>query len=176
MSIYMLRSDLRSASKSDSFLVNLKWLLLSHTMHLLFLFRLGQSIGSIPVLGKLLRFMTEYMIRVVYASDISCLARIGPGLTFVHGHDIVIGADVVIGHGCKIFNGVTLGNKDTSQTSAGNQPTVGDNVTLSTGAKILGPVTLGDNVVVGANSVVIRDCASNTVVAGVPARVVRDFR
>lgn len=176
MSIRFLGRDLRSASQSDSFLMNAKWMIFTHTSHLLFFFRLGQSASKVPLIGKILKFFIEYFIRVVYASDISCLATIGPGLVFVHGHDIVIGADVVIGDCCKIFNGVTLGNKDTTQTSTGNQPVVGDNVTLSTGAKILGPVTLGDNVVVGANSVVIRNCDSNTVVAGVPARVVRDFR
>lgn len=176
MSIRLFPADLRAATQSDSILVNAKWLVFTHTTHLLFMFRLGQSMRTMPLLGKLMGFVAEYMIRVVYASDISCRASIGPGLIFVHGQDIVIGADVVIGRRCKIFNGVTLGNRDTSQLSAGNQPTVGDDVTLSTGAKILGPVTLGDNVVVGANSVVIRDCASNTVVAGVPARVIRDLR
>lgn len=173
MSFSYLRQDLRSASKSDSLVIAAKWMLLTHTSHLLLLFRLGQSASRVPLFGKVLRFLIEYLIRVLYASDISCEATIGPGLMFVHGHDIVIGAHVKIGIDCKIFNGVTLGNKDTSQTSEGNQPTVGNNVVLSTGAKILGPVLLGDNVIVGANSVVIRDCDSNTVVAGVPARVVR---
>ena len=124
------------------------------------------------MMGRILGFIVEYLIRVLYASDLSCRSRVGAGFVIQHGHDIVIGADVVIGKRCTIFNGVTLGNKDLSLSSRGNQPRIGDNVTLSTGAKILGPIHVGDNVIVGANSVVLDDCQPNTVVAGIPARVI----
>jgi len=174
MSLCYLLSDLRSVSKSNSGLVNLKWFLISHTLHLLFLIRTGQVFRRLPFIGKLLGFVTEYIIRVIYSSDISCRAKIGPGFSIIHGHDIVIGADVIIGSGCKIFNGVTLGNKDISQSSFGNQPVVGNNVVLSTGAKILGAITIGDNVIVGANSVVLKSVPSNVVVAGVPAKVIKN--
>lgn len=173
MGLKLFFADLRAATQSRSVLVNAKWFLLSHSLHMLFFFRLGQSLSSIPFFGKLFRFVIEYWIRVVYSSDISCLSTIGPGFVIVHGHDIVIGADVVIGRNCKIFNGVTLGNKDVSQSSLGNQPTVGDNVILSTGAKILGAINVGSNVIVGANSVVLIDCPCDTVVAGVPAKIVK---
>jgi serine O-acetyltransferase len=173
MSLRFFSTDLRVASNSDSALVHLKWFLFSHSLHMLFLLRLGQSMRTIPVFGRVFGFVIEYMIRVLYASDISCAASIGPGFVIVHGHDIVIGADARIGARCKIFNGVTLGNKDTSQSSAGNQPMVGNGVTISTGAKLLGPIKVGDNVVIGANSVVIKDCPADCVVAGVPARVVK---
>lgn len=173
MSIRYFIADLNAVSKSNSKLINLKWFLFNHTLHLLFLIRIGQDLYRLPFIGKLLGFIVEYIIRVVYASDISCRANIGPGLSIIHGHDIVIGGNVVIGARCKIFNGVTLGNKDTSQSGFGNQPTIGSDVLLSTGAKILGPITIGDNVVVGANSVVINDFCSNTVVAGIPAKIVK---
>jgi serine O-acetyltransferase len=176
MSIRFFVDDLRSASKSDSILVNLKWFVFTHSLHMLFMLRLGQSLRTVPLLGRVLGFVIEYLIRVIYASDISCLACIGRGFVIVHGHDIVIGADVRIGERCKIFNGVTLGNKDTDQTSKGNQPFLGHDVTISTGAKLLGPIKVGDNVVVGANSVVVKDCPPNSVVAGVPAKVIKDAR
>ena len=58
--------------------------------------RIGQDLYRLPFIGKLLGFIVEYIIRVVYASDISCRANIGPGLSIIHGHDIVIGGNVVI--------------------------------------------------------------------------------
>ncbi|MCA1854622.1 serine acetyltransferase [Massilia oculi] len=173
MSLKFFVSDLKAASRSSNFLINAKWFLLNHSIHIVFFYRLGQSAARVPIFGKLLRFVVEYAIRVLYASDISCLSKIGEGLIIVHGHDIVIGADVVIGRNCKIFNGVTLGNKDIEQSSKGNQPTLGDHVVLSTGAKLLGPIEIGSYVTIGANSVVLNDCPSRSVVVGVPARVVK---
>jgi len=142
---------------------------------MLLLFRLGQDLNCIPFIGRFFGFIIEYIIRVIYASDISCRAKVGGGFMIMHGHDIVIGADVVIGCNCKIFNGVSLGNKDTARSSYGNQPVIGDNVLLSTGSKIFGPIKIGDNVVVGANSVVIKDFPSNTVIGGVPAKIIRNI-
>ncbi len=174
MSLRFFGFDLMVNSSSNLLLPKLKTLVLNHTMHLLFLVRLGQTCALIPLLGKPLRLIVEYMIRIIYASDISCKAKIGKGLIIVHGHDIVIGADAVIGERCKIFNGVTLGNKDVFQTSKGNQPTIGDNVILSSGAKILGPIKIGNNVIIGANSVVINNFPDNVVIAGIPAKVLKE--
>jgi len=176
MGLRMFMSDLRAASKSSAVLVNLKWFLFSHSLHMVLLVRLGQDCYRIPLLGKLFGFLVEYFIRIVFGSDISCRAKIGPGFVIQHGHDIVIGSEVTIGSGCKIFNGVTLGNKDVSVNAFGEQPTVGNGAVFCTGAKILGPLSIGDNVVVGANSVLLRDCPSNTVFAGVPAVMIRDCR
>lgn len=173
MSLRYFVYDLQAITKSKSVLVNLKWFFFSHTLHLLFLIRIGQDLRRLPIIGKLLGFFAEYIIRVLYSSDISCRAQIGLGFSIVHGHDIVIGSDVSIGCNCKIFNGVTLGNKDISKTSFGNQPTVGDNVVMSTGAKILGPIVIGDNVIIGANSVLLKSVPANVVVAGVPAKVLK---
>lgn len=174
MSLQLYLADVKATSGSSSFLVNLKYILLSHTLHMVFLIRLGQDLYRVPFVGKILGFIIEYLIRVVFASDISCHAKIGEGLVILHGHDIVIGADVIIGKKCKIFNGTTLGNKDINKTSSGNQPIVGNNVTLCTGSKILGNVTLADNVVVAANSVVLKDFPKNVVVAGVPAKIIKN--
>ena len=172
MSLKYFLVDLQSASKTNSIFVNLKWFVFSHSLHLLFLFRLGQDLRKCPIFGKLFGFVIEYAIRLLYASDISCYARVGEGFTILHGHDIVIGSDVVIGKYCRIFNGVTLGNKDTTKSSIGEQPTIGNNVTLSTGAKILGNVVIGDNVIVGANAVVVKSFPNNVKIGGVPAKII----
>ena len=174
MSLRFFYRDLTASSGSSSIIRNLKWLLFTHSIHLTFLIRVGQSCRRIPFLGRFLSFIFEYIIRVLYASDISCKAEIGPGLNLMHGHDIVIGADVLIGSNCKIFNGVTLGNKDTEKPSTDNQPKVGSNVQICTGAKLLGPIRVGDNSIIGANSVVVKDVPSNVVVGGVPAKIIKN--
>jgi serine O-acetyltransferase len=171
MSLKDLPFDIKACSNSSSPWVNFKCFAFNHTSHLLVLIRLGQDLYRIPLLGKLLGFIVEYSIRILYASDISCRAQIGRGCQILHGHDIVIGAHVVIGENCKIFNGVTLGNKDLSLPSKGNQPWVGNHVVLGTGCKLLGPIRLGDHTVVGANSVVITDCPCHSLAVGVPARI-----
>lgn len=146
---------------------------LEHSVHIVLLFRLGNYCDStIPIFGKILRFIIEYLIRILYSSDISCKAKIGKGFRIMHGHDIVIGANVVIGDYCKIFNGVTLGNKNTEIPDS-KQPTLQDNVVISTGAKVLGGITIGANSIVGANSVVINDIPENSIAVGIPSRVVK---
>ena len=123
-------------------------------------------------MGGFLKLIVEYFIRIIFSSDVSCLAVIEGGLNIIHGHDIVIGSAVKIGKNCKILNGVTLGNKDT-ESLVNQQPTLGNDVVIGSGAKILGDIVIGDNVVIGANSVVVKSCPSNVVIAGVPAKVVK---
>lgn len=144
----------------------------NHTKQMRLLLLVGQWFLRIPLVGDFLSTMVEYIIRILFSSDISCKASIPSDVIFVHGQDIVIGAAVKIGHHCKIFNGVTLGNKST-EIDSNEQPTIGNNCVLSTGAKILGAITVGDNCVVGANSVVIKSIPPNSIAVGVPARVLK---
>lgn len=136
--------------------------------------RLGAVLRSIPVLGGVIGTILEYIVRVVYSSDISSKAKIGDGFNLMHGHDIVIGSHVIIGKNVKVFNGVTLGNKNTN-TTINEQPLIGDNVTICTGAKVLGLVRIGNNSIVGANSVVTKDIPENEVWAGVPAKKIKEI-
>lgn len=144
---------------------------LEHSFHIVLLFRFGNFCDrKIPILGKILRFTVEYLIRILFGSDISCKAKIGKGFRIMHGHDIVIGANVIIGDYCKIFNGVTLGNKNT-ETPDSQQPILENYVIISTGAKILGGIKIGSNSTVGANSVVLKDVPANSIAVGVPAKI-----
>ncbi|WP_251972479.1 serine O-acetyltransferase [Sphaerotilus microaerophilus] len=176
MTISFFFDDVTALAGDKSYLNKIKWILTCHTLHMTLLIRIGQSIRKLWAIGSPLGLLVEYIIRIVFASDISCRAKIGPGLVIVHGHDIVIGADVIIGRDCTIFNGVTLGNRNLIRSSLGNQPHIGDKVTLSTGSKILGRICIGDNSVVGANAVVISDVPENSTVVGVPGRVINKAR
>lgn len=95
-------------------------------------------------------------------------AKIGGGLNFTHFSGIVIHGDTVIGDNCTIFQGVTIG----STRGKGMPKRIGNNVIIYAGAKIITNVTIGDNVVIGANAVVTHDIPSNAVALGMPARVV----
>lgn len=165
--------DLRAKVAENSPITLLKTFLLSHTFHLVLLIRLGAFFrGSVPFVGGAAGILIEYIIRILYASDISCLAKIGPGFNVMHGHDIVIGSGVIIGERCKIFNGVTLGNKDT-ETSQIQQPWIGNDVVIGTGAKLLGKIKVGNGSTIGANSVVVKDVPENCVTAGIPAKIIK---
>lgn len=107
--------------------------------------------------------------RIKYGIDIQTL-NIGEGFYIGHFGHIVVSGKVIIGKNCNISQGVTLG-----VTNTGNKkgvPIIGDNVYIAPGAKIIGNVTIGKNVAIGANSVVTNDVPDNAVVVGVPARVV----
>ncbi len=93
--------------------------------------------------------------------------QIGPGLFIQHGFATIIAAKS-IGKNCWINQQVTIG-----YANATDCPTIMDNVTISAGAKIIGGVTLGNNVKVGANAVVVRSVPDNCTVVGVPARIVK---
>ena len=97
-------------------------------------------------------------------------AVIGKGFFIDHGMGVVIGETSEIGENVTIYHGVTLGG--TSFTKEKRHPTIGNNVTIGAGAKILGPLTIGENSKVGANSVVIRDVPPNSTVVGIPGSVV----
>lgn len=145
--------------------------LFNHTKQMTLLIIAGQKIKKIPYVGTFFSCMVEYLVRIVFSSDISCSASIPNDIKFIHGHDIVIGSNVKIGSRCKIFNGVTLGNKDT-EAGFNSHPVIGDDCVISTGAKILGGVKIGDRSIVAANAVVLKDVPSDSIALGVPARTI----
>ena len=83
---------------------------------------------------------------------------------------VVIGETSIIGDNCTIYHGVTLGG--TGKDKKKRHPDIGSNVIIGCGAKILGPIVIGDNVKIGANSVVLKSVENNKTVVGIPATIV----
>jgi len=98
-------------------------------------------------------------------------AKIGKRLVIDHGMGIVIGETAEIGDDCLLYQGVTLGG--TGKDQGKRHPTIGNNVLVGSGAKVLGPFTVGDNARIAANAVVLREVPPGSTAVGVPARIVR---
>jgi len=97
-------------------------------------------------------------------------ARIGKGFFIDHGMGVVIGETAEIGENCTLYHQVTLGG--TSWAKEKRHPTLGNDVIIGSGAKVLGPFTVGDGAKIGSNSVVVKEVPPNSTVVGVPGRVV----
>ncbi len=110
--------------------------------------------------------------RLLTGIEIHPGAAIGSGLFIDHGAGVVIGETAEIGHNCVLFHNVTLGG--TGKHTGKRHPTLGNNVFVGTGATILGPVTIGSNVRIGANTFIYMvDIPDNCTVVGTPAVIVR---
>ncbi len=98
-------------------------------------------------------------------------ATIGRGLFIDHGMGVIIGETTVIGDDCTIYQGVTLGG--TGKEDGKRHPTLGNNVMVGSGAKVLGPFTVGDNSKIAAGAVVLSEVPPGSTCVGVPARIVK---
>lgn len=115
---------------------------------------------------------TSWLCRLLTNIDIHPAATIGQRFFIDHGAGVVIGETAVIGNDVTLYHGVTLGG--TSWKAGKRHPTLEDGVLVGCGAKILGPITVGANARVGANSVVVDHVPPGMTVVGIPGRIVRD--
>lgn len=106
-----------------------------------------------------------------FSVEISPYTKIGKGLYLPHINGIIIHPKTIIGNHCTILQQVTIGNN--IKKGKDNLAVIGNKVVIGAGAKIIGPCKIEDNVIIGANAVVTKDIASNSIVAGVPARVIK---
>jgi serine O-acetyltransferase len=114
--------------------------------------------------------LLSWFARLLTNIDIHPGATIGRRFFIDHGAGVVIGETAEIGDDVTLYHGVTLGG--TSWNRGKRHPTLGSNVVIGAGAKVLGPITLGDHVRVGANSVVVKDVPAHRTVVGIPGRMV----
>ena len=109
-----------------------------------------------------------------YSFDISYRAQIGGGLQIAHYGYIIVPASTTMGEYCRLRPGVVIGTKFTRNEKHG--VIIGDGVEFGVGAKVLGDITIGDNVIIGANAVVLENVPDNCIVAGVPAKITKTFK
>jgi serine O-acetyltransferase len=138
-------------------------------IHALLAYRIAHAMfhARVPLLPRLISLLT----RAITGIEIHPAARIGRGLFIDHGAGVVIGETADIGNDVTLYQGVTLGG--TGFATGKRHPTVQDNVTIGSGAKLLGPITIGHGAKIGANSVVITDVPANSTVVGNPGHPVR---
>lgn len=133
------------------------------------LFRLSQRFGSrVPALGNMLKQWNH----VLTGCDISWRAHVGPGLKLYHPTGVVIGPWVVMGCNCELQQGVTIGGAGfgIKRGESDPSPLIGDKVKFGSGAKAFGNITIGDDVILGANCVLVHNAVAGAVVTGVPGR------
>ena len=123
--------------------------------------------AGVPVLPRVIAAIS----RTITGIEIHPAARIGQGLFIDHGMGVVIGETAELGNDVTLYQGVTLGG--TGFATGKRHPTVEDNVTIGSGAKLLGPITVGHGSKIGAGSVVIHDVPPNSTVVGNPGHPVR---
>ncbi len=137
-------------------------------LHALFFYRIAHFLYGIKLF--LLARMISNIGRLLTGIEIHPGAKIGKGIFIDHGMAVVIGETTVIGDNVTIYQGATLGG--TGKEKGKRHPTIEENVVISSGAKILGPFTVGKNSKIGAGSVVLKEVPPNCTVVGVPGRIV----
>jgi serine O-acetyltransferase len=130
------------------------------------LYRLSNQLyrKRVPILpGIIMR-----IIRILFSCDIPYSLEIGENTAFAHnGLGVVVHRDAIIGHNNKIMQNVTIGGKNGQ-----GPPKIGNYCFIGSGAKVMGEIEIGDDVMIGANAVVTKSVESGMVVAGVPAKVI----
>ncbi len=143
----------------------------------LLFFRLAHATRSLPepwwLLG--LPVLAAYRLLVEWGLGIELRykTRVAPGLRLFHAQALVVHEGTVIGANCTLRQSTTIGNKTLADGSESGCPVLGDGVDVGANSVILGPVKIGDGAVIGAGSVVVKDIPARSVVAGNPARVLR---
>jgi serine O-acetyltransferase len=163
----LLKSDLTTIQKRSNQNL-LKLIYCSPGLQALFLHRGAYWLQSwqIPVLPRLIAAFKRFLTGI----EIHPAAKIGKGVLICHGSGVVIGETAIVGDGTVIYQDVTLGG--TGKGTGKRHPTLGKNVVLEPGVKILGNIIIGDNVYICAGSVVVQDVPDNSVVVGIPGRVI----
>ena len=106
------------------------------------------------------------LVQILTGIELPCEVVVGRNFTIDHFGGIIVSGYARFGDDCRIRNGVTIGLRRTDEPVA---PIIGNNVDIGAGAKLLGPITIGDNSIIGANAVVIQDVPANSIAVGVPA-------
>ncbi len=172
MSIKLLRNQLKFDLKrvDTTNKVNavsfFRYLITNHSFKVCFYFRLTQYLFK---RSKWLFYLFLFLfkrIQIRYGIQLPYQTIVGKGLQFSHYNSIVINSEAVIGDFLTIFQGCTIGS-----VKGKGAPKIGNNCVFFAGSKIIGGISIGNNVIVGANAVVLKDVPDNAVVGGIPAKI-----
>jgi len=166
----LLLEDIRACYRNDPAARNLLEVLTYAGVQAITLHRITHFLWKIglPFVPRIISQLNRFLTGI----EIHPGARIGRGFFVDHGMGIVIGETSEIGDNCVLFHNVTLGG--TGKHTGKRHPTIGSNVFIGTGATILGPVTVGNNVKIGANTfIIMHDVPDNCTVVGSPGKIVK---
>ncbi len=165
-----IKKDLYAVFDRDPAATNIIEVLLTYPgLHALILYRIAHWLWGkkVPVIPRLISHLGRFLTGI----EIHPGATIGSGFFIDHGMGVVVGETTIIGNNVTLFQGVTLGG--TGKEKGKRHPTLGNNIVVGVGAKVLGDIVIGDNVKIGANSVVLESVPMDATVVGVPGRVVK---
>jgi serine O-acetyltransferase len=164
-----LKYDIKNILNNDpAARSSLEVFLLYPSIHAVLIYRITNTLY-----GKKMFFLARLLSQIARfftGIEIHPGATIGKGLFIDHGMGVVIGETAEIGDNVTIYHGVTLGG--TGKDKGKRHPTIGNNVVIGSGAKVLGPINIGDGVKIGANSVVLVDVPTHATAVGIPARII----
>ncbi len=164
----VVRADIQAALDKDPAAHGVLEILLYPGFQALTIHRIAHGLFQmgVPFFPRLISYLTRFLTGI----EIHPGARLGRGIFIDHGMGVVIGETAIVGDEALIYQGVTLGG--TGKELGKRHPTLGKGVVVGAGAKVLGNIEIGDNVRIGAGSVVLRSVPSDCTVVGVPGRVV----
>ena len=149
----------------------------SKSRFIVLMFRLAQLLGRLSTRVSFVsifsRVLYPLVVEWILGIDLPWDTQVGPNLKLLHGQTLVVNHETIIGANCTLRHSTTIGNKKLSDGSCSGSPIIGKNVEIGSNTVILGPITVGDNAVIGAGSVVVKDVPEGAVVVGNPARVIR---
>ena len=164
-----LREDIRTVLQRDPAARTQFEVLMTYPgIHALMFYRFTHRLWQLDL--KFIARLLAHISRFFTGIEIHPAAKIGKRLLIDHGMGVVIGETAEIGDDCTIYHGVTLGG--TSLGKEKRHPTLKNRIIVGAGAKILGPIVIGDDVRIGANTVVVKSVSEACTVIGVPGRIV----
>lgn len=165
--------DSRNLESKPSAITSIKLSLTNSSLLAVILMRVSQYLWHRKIIWRLAPFIKR-LNEILTGFECHLEAVIGKGLFLPHTQNLVIGAGVTIGNNVTIYNGVTLGalKLKSGDDNAQRYPIIHDNVVIYTGAKVIGPITIGSNSIIGANSVVLSDVPDYHVAVGIPAKII----
>ncbi len=173
MTLFIEQDFRRYSDTPGNILSYIKLAILSAGFRAILLYRIGTWLKK-----KRVRFIPVILERLIHHLChcwISFSAEIGPGFLIAHVGGLIIGGQTRIGRNCDVRQNVTFGGNFNKVDQDGRtQPWIGDSVSFGAGAVVIGPIRIGSNSIIGANTVITSDVPDNVIVFGVPGKIIKE--